>query len=916
MKPTYGVNLLIAITFIVIIGGCSTRRNTAGTRFYHSLTTRYNVYFNAKEAYQQGLEGIEQQYKDNYLERISLFPTANSVNASRGKTSRFGRAIEKSQKAIRQHSIKRKPVRRPGRQYTDEYREWLNRREFNPYLYKAWLLMGKAQYHNADTTDAVATFTYIMRLYGSQPAITAEAGIWLARCYTTQELYYEASDMLARIKMDTLPNSLDHLYSSVTANLLLKQGKPEECIPYLVATTKNEKNKQQRARQYYLLGQVYQELNQREEAYQAFGKVIRMNPPYELELSARIRQTEVMPGEETAKTINRLQRMTRNQKNKEYLDQIYYALGNSYLIRRDTARAIGEFTRGVEKSTRNGAEKGVLLLRLGNLYWNMADYEKAQKSYSEAIGLLDSQHPEQKKLNQRLEVLDELVAYATTIHLQDSLQYLASLTEPERIKVIENLIEETGRKEKEKKEAEETQHVERVGETIIPISTAGADAWYFYNPQLVAKGKTEFERIWGRRKLEDDWRRKNKTVVNLDTLHTEQHIQQIPVDTTARDTAVTETNKIEQYLKQIPLTAEAMQQSNRLLSDALYNLGFVYKDKLTDYRRANIIFYRLIRQFPEYPQADHVYYNLFLLSLRNQETTLSERYRNVLLNKYPQSKYALLLADPDFAYNAVHGKHLEDSLYADTYTAWQQQNYDKVIHNNALSAGKYPLGKNRSKFKFLHSMSALQLGDTKTFLTELKEIVQDYPQHEITELAAYILKGVQDGRTPNVSNNPFGSIWQRRNIDFESEIPAETDSIKQEFSTEKQVPHLFILAYESGTLDENSLLYEVARYNFSSFVIKNFDLEFVRHHGINMLQIRPFANLDEARQYSRQLYADKDMMDKLEGLRAIIISEENYTLLLKQYSFDDYDRFYQEQLASDLIKEINLDYIDFEEITE
>lgn len=923
MKPKYGTNLLIATVLLAIIGGCSTRRNTAGTRFYHSLTTRYNVYFNAKEAYQQGLLELEQQNKDNYLERISLFPTGAFQPATRSQTSRFSRSIEKSQKAIRQHSIKRKPIRRPGRQYTDEYRQWLNRREFNPYLYNAWLLLGKAHYHNADTTDAVATFTYIRRLYDRQPDITAEAGIWLARCYTMQGWYYEAADMLRRIQNDSLPNSLTYLYSSVTANLLLEQDKLKESVPHLLATVKEEDNKLQRARQYYLLGQVYQELNEKDKAYEAFSKVIRHNPPYELELAARIRQTEVIPGEETGKVINRLNRMTRDEKNKDYLDQLYYALGNAYLIQQDTTRAISEFTLGVEKSIRNGAEKGVLLLRMGHLFWIKERYEESQKAYSQAIGLLNATHPEREKVNNRLEVLDELVTHTRTIRHQDSLQYLASLSESERIKAIEKLIEETARKEKEARANEETirqQQEDRAGDTVFPISTPNADNWYFYNPMMVAQGKTEFERIWGRRKLEDNWRRRNKTVVNLDslkvadTIPSDEDAKNSPGDNIASDSAATDTKNVDYYLKQIPLTVDAMEQSNKLLSDGLYNLALVYKDKLPDYNRATETFARLIRQFPDYPQSDNVYYHLYLLSLRRADSLQAESYKNTLLSTHPESKYSVLLSDPDFSYNAIHGKHLEDSLYADTYLAWKQQNYKKVIDNNHVSAVKYPLGRNRSKFKFFHAMSALQLGDTKIFLSELKEIVQDYPQAEITELAAYILKGIQEGRTPNIGTTPFGNIWQRRSIDLQLETSVEADTITKTFSTEKNTPHLFILAYESGTVDENTLLFEVARYNFSTFVVKNFDLNFAKHHGISMLQVRPFTNLDEARQYGHQLYADKTMATTLGGLRAIIISEENYNLLLKQYSFEDYDQFYQEQFASGLIEEINLDCVDFEEV--
>ena len=95
-------------------------------------------------------------------------------------TSDYERAIEKAQKAIRQHSIKRRPIRKPGRAYTDEYKKWLARREFNPFIHRAWLLLGKAQYQKGDFPEAASTFSYIVRLYDGQTNITSEALIWLS----------------------------------------------------------------------------------------------------------------------------------------------------------------------------------------------------------------------------------------------------------------------------------------------------------------------------------------------------------------------------------------------------------------------------------------------------------------------------------------------------------------------------------------------------------------------------------------------------------------------------------------------------------------------------------------------------------------------------------------------------------------
>lgn len=931
MKKPIGAYLLIGLAALLMAGGCSTKKNTAGTRFYHSLTTRYNVYFNGNEAYKEGMLAIEQGNKDNHLERIPMYPIGNKTTVGTGASS-FERAIEKSQKAIRQHSIKRKPTRKPGRRYTDEYKQWLTRKEFNPYLHNAWMLLGKAQFHKGDFPDAIATFAYVARLYKGQPRITAEAEIWLARCYTELKWYYEAEDMLGRVNNDTLPTRLMPFHSATYSNMLLEQERFREALPHLLTAIKHEKRKKLRQRQVYLLGQVYQQLDEKENAYRAYKKVIGMNPPYELELSARIRQTEVMNLRDSEKTVKRLRRMARNGKNKDYLDQVHYAIGNVYLAQADTAKAIDEFKIGAEKSTRAGIEKGMLQLRLGNLLWEQARYEEARQAYADAIALIGNEHPQYALLNKRSEVLDELVTHTSTIQLQDSLQHLASLSEPERVAIIKKMMEEMARKEEEARRAEELQQrreeLEASGTPTTPQTTtptpqmpgAAGGAWYFYNPQVVAQGKAEFERTWGRRKAEDNWRRRNKTVVNLDEFEQVNYDEPqdadptnptLPTDSTATPSPGTDGPDINFYLSQIPLTEEAMQESNTLLADALYGLGLVFKDKLEDYARAAQTFGRLTRQFPQYPQLDNVYYNMYLLYARQNKLAEAEQQKNILTSTFPQSRYALILSDPDYRHNAVHGKHLEDSLYANTYTAWQQGNYARVSANAELSAQKYPVGKHRPKFMFLHAMTALQSKDTPAFLAGLKEVVQNYPENEITELAAYILRGMQEGRTlAGTAGASFGSIWERRKQDLTG-LPHATDSLPA-FSPERHTPHLFILAYEAGTVNENLLLYEVARYNFSNFIIKNFDLEFVHQPGIGMLQVRSFMNFDEALQYFRQLYAGS-MAEHLAGLRALVISEENYELLMKYYSFEDYDTFYREEMNPEVVNEVSLDYVDFEE---
>ena len=273
------------------------------------------------------------------------------------------------------------------------------------------------------------------------------------------------------------------------------------------------------------MGQIQNLLGHKQEAYEAFGKTISCNPPYELEFNARIAQTEVMGSSDGRQMISKLKHMAASDNNQEYLDQVYYAIGNIHLIQRDTTQAIAAYEKGNTLSVRNGIEKGVLLLKLGNIYWQKEQFADAQRCYGEAIGLLDKDRKDYEQLALRSKVLDELVPYTNAIHLQDSLLALAAMPEAELNKVIDRMISDLKKKEKEERdrllenETEQQQSQQQAGMTetrqVVITPTQQSGLWYFYNPTAVSQGKITFQRQWGKRENADNWQRRNQTLVNL-----------------------------------------------------------------------------------------------------------------------------------------------------------------------------------------------------------------------------------------------------------------------------------------------------------------------------------------------------------------------------------------------------------------
>ncbi len=920
--------IILATVIGATLFSCSTKKNTGLTRTVQAIKANYNTYYNGKLAFIDGVDAQEKANKDNYSEIIPLYMTSNKSTVSAGKSD-FDRAAEKCQKTIKRRSITKRPEWKSNKPKTAKDKIWLSQKEYNPFLYKAWFLLADAQFHKGEYLEAAATYAYMQRLYFSKPDIVAKARMLEAKCYAELEWFYDAEDIVNRAVRDSFPTKYESLKAEVLADCQIRQKQYEDAIPNLLKAVKNEKSGVQKARMYFLLGQLYHKVGKPQEAYKAFQKVIRRNPPYELEFNARIYQTEVMSKGNSKKMVRKLQSMAKNSKNKDYLDQVYYAIGNIYLAQKDTAKAIGAYAEGVEKSTRNGVEKGVVMLRLGQLYYETEKFVKAQECYAGVLGLLDKERDDYEDIDERSKILDELLPHAQAVELQDSLQELAAMDSVKRMEVIENIIKEVKKKEKEERRKgneaayaanngsqQNAAGVGRPGGTTAgrPNAQEGG-VWYFYNPTAVAAGKAEFKKKWGDRKLEDNWRRKNKTVledsssddedVESDSLMTDSVISDsILSDSLLSDSVknaeldeelakaaeyANDPHRPEFYLKDIPFTEEQMQASNALLVEGLFNSGVIYKDRMENFPLAERTFLRICDKFPDYEKMGDTYFNLFQLYSRLGRDDEATLYKQKLLEEFPDNENGVMISDPNYEYKARYGKQVEDSLYQLAYAAFNANDFNTVISTNDYLAKEYPQGDNRARLMFLTAVSRLELGERDQFMNALKEIVEKYPQSTVSELAGLYVKGLQEGRILASGKMEMGALWERR-VGAGAVVDSTlADSV---FTADKLCDFVFVVAYEHDSINENQLLYEMAQYNFTNFTVRNFDISIENGDGIDMLQIRTFLNYEEAYIYLHRLMNNEEMSAKLEGLKMFVISEDNLKLLMRGKSFMDYFEFY------------------------
>lgn len=914
--------LLVAVAIAAsAFSSCSPRKNNAATRKYQAFITRYNIYYNGDTHYKETLKQMEDSYEDDFSSLLPIHPAAAKANPKAPQPQgNFDRSIEKSQKAIQLRSIKKKPKKQAGKASDPAYKAWMRREEYNPFLHNSWLMMGRSQYLNGDFLGAASTFFYISRHFSWLPSTVTEARLWEARSYLAMDWLFEAETILKRIKPDQDLDSgnLKELYYTAEADLLIKEQEWDKAAEMLRLAIPHV-SKAQKVRLNFLLGQVYSRAGNKEAAYKAFHAAGgSSSASYRTKFNARIKQSEVFTGEDISKEVGALKRMTRYDRNKEYLDQIYYAIGNLYLSRKDTTQAIENYELAVEKSTRSGIDKAMAQLTLGGLYYDRHLYAKAQPCYSEAIPVIPDTYPDYATLKRRSDVLDELAVYSQNVELQDSLLRLAAMTPEQQMKVIDKIIEELKKKEKEEAEAAAREEylanrgqdgLQDQNSQVFTMNT-GDDSWYFYNSATKNAGRTEFQRRWGNRKLEDDWRRRNKQTFSFNDFGSDadsgsssagEEDGDAPADSVAAPDAEAlqkenDPHYPEYYLKQIPKTDFEKQTANDIIQEGLYNMGVILKDKMEDFPASESEFEELLTRYPDNIYRLDAYYNLYLMFMRSGDLAKAEKYRQLILSDFPDTKYGLALRDPDYIGSLRRMQQLEGQLYDQALDAYLDNN-NREVHALYQTVSKdFPLSKLMPKFMFLEALSYVTDRKPEEFKKTLMELLERYPNTDLTEYASAYLKGLAQGRNLRQGGtNMRGMLWDTR-LGNDS-IP--TDSAGLTFDLNPNTSQLLVLLYPTDEVNPNALLFEVARHNFSSFVVKDFDLEQMNFGRLGLLLVKGFANVNEINHYLKVMNSSTQFTLPPQ-VRPVIISVDNFDTLLKSGgSFDEYFRYMRDKTYED-----------------
>jgi tetratricopeptide (TPR) repeat protein len=873
--------LFLLLGSLAILTTCSVEKNTGTTRFYHGLTSKYNIYFNGNESFKKGVAKVNATYRDDFSEILKVFEYSDP-NAPSICSADMERAIQKASKVISLKSITAKPKTSGNSVPNEKDEEFLNRKEYNDWVDDCYLLMGKARLYNHDFEQAKTTLSYNIST-SVDNKIKNESTLWLARIYNETGNYNESFRILTELNLTKdFPKDLLEMYYTTLTDLYLKQKRYEEAVAPLEKAIEYGSGKRNKYRYTYLAAQLYEKTSDSRKATSMYEKVVKLNPPYEVEFNARINLAGVFdvssgnPG-----SIKReLEKMLKNSKNKDFRDQIYFALGNLARREGNEKEAIDYFKKSASASTQNLNQKGKTFLALAQYYYSKQDYMNSAKYFDSTVYSIDQKHTDYELIKAKSQNLTALVQQLGIIQREDSLQRVAKMDQPQRDALISSIIEKVKRDETDLKPVKDnsdrnylSQYYENQRRFEGNIAQEGK--WYFYNQAAMTFGRTEFRRRWGDRKLEDNWRRSNRSRMTVGPATGNQEENRIvKKDTSA---AANDKKNPKFYLQNLPMTDSLISISNEKIADAYLESGKIYCERIIDKPKGIEAFETLMKRFPGNILEPETLYNIFKV-YKEDNNSLSETYRQRLLQKYPNNDFAKIISDPDYYKKKTDELRITEKLYQDAYNSYIIENYTGSITICDSALKKYSKHELAPKFLLLRAYCIGRTSDERGFKEELDKLIKLWPRTEETEKAAEIVAYL---------NKKIPELKVEEDKQIASEIYIN-DSLSQ---------HVFALIIMNSSFNINQVTFDVISFNIDNYTNKNYRTEgaLVDDKYI-IITVSGFADIKTAMDYYMSFKTEKIVRNPSgTTMMTFIIGKKNLETLGKDKNPERYRLYFMEK---------------------
>lgn len=876
---TYSIKWLFGTLVVGLIAGCSPEKDAFLNRAFHRLNARDNGWFNANEILKETVNTIEDNYEDDYDKVLPLF-IYGTVEQKTSATPDLEKSIDKCSLVIERHSMD------------------IEGKQRNSWIDDAYFVVAKSNFYKGNYYEAERGFAYISRRFKGESKQLA-AKVWLARTAIELEQYGKAQTALDQVTEEKkLPKRFDHgELSAVYAELNLKRGKIDDAIIHLERAVDQAETKRERVRWAFILAQLYDVKGKQEEAIKQFASVVKMGPPYEMAFHAQIFQALAYKRGDSKALRKKLKGMLRDEKNIDHFDMIHYALADLDLKDRNDPAAIDHLETSALVSTTDTKQKAKTYMKLADIYFDDRAYSNAQKYYDSTITLLNEEHVRYREIETRAQVLGDLVEQLAIIELEDSLQALAQLDEGELEKKLRGIIRDREKKEEEAARLEEEarallENNPDAGKPAVTPTGGGGGNWYFYDPQQIGRGLTQFRKRWGNRKLEDDWRRKDKSGSALaDKVEEEEFVDE---ESKGEDVAKAEEEWKDPsfYTKDLPKDPEALEASNVRVCGALYASGMIYKEQLKDPDNAIESFEVLTSRFEDCQFTPESYYQLYRIYLEKEQTTNyfasegagSQLYANIILERWPNSEFARLIRDPNVLAADEERRREEEVAYKEVYDRYRQYLFSSVIVSCNGVIENEPRNHFRAKYFMLRAMAIGGMRDANGFRNALTEITVQFPGTEEANAATGLLMAMGGGEQPP-------------NSDTDHIQPPSNPVVDDQLYKDEPGQHSFAMIVPNEGNDMNMIKTLLSDFNTTN--MPNSPLEVTNtfldpEHQVILVSV--FSTKAAAMQYYNLYMTNTtDLMTvNDQGFPAFAISTKNYTQFYRDKDVDAYTAFFMQ----------------------
>jgi len=714
---TISVSKLFLLAIVMVIAGCSLEKKSALNRGLQNLTAKYNILFNANELLRAKQAAYEEAYVDDYTELLSVY--RDTVTKSDIPDKELDEVKAKANTII---SVK----------------------EQSHYLGDAYLLLSKANYLDGNYFDAVEYANYVIRSFGNNADLKQEALVYKARAllYINQPADAKATLDEALQNINPKKKTTADVYATkLQYDINVQEYTDAEAMAKLAVQYAHSSD--QSLRWTFILAQL-QELNHNPtDAIANYNRVSKSNVEFDMAFNANLNRIRIEDGQNGAKVsrLTRLRSLLKNTNNKDFTDQIYYQIAQLQYNNGEIDNALKSYRLSVNSSTKNQSQKGLSYLRMADvLFKNQADYSGAGNYYDSALVNLPPNYPNYATIKKKSDNLQILADRLQTISREDTLQMLAKLDEPTRLARIDKMADAQAVKS-QPSPVSVAQNRGMINVNQPPQeSTPNGDNFYFANSNAISQGFSSFKRVWGNRRLEDNWRRANRASSDI-TQNNSAAIQQIAdpdaaandvVNNTAAPYKVIDTGTFKQNLIQsLPLTPVLMAQSNKRIFDAYLDIANFYRDVLDDKKEAIAAYELLLGRFPDNDNTPAIYYNLYRLYAETNVPASSDKYKQLLVKNYPQTPFAKTILDPDYS------KHLSDAdngfstLYNKVYDLYAAKQYPQVIATADALMVQYPNNRLAAQIYYLRAFAAGHQEPLTPFNNDLQQIVAKYPSDKL-----------------------------------------------------------------------------------------------------------------------------------------------------------------------------------------